>query len=264
MNIFHNFIRKKNGFVFICLFITSSLFAWGPTGHRATAEIAEHYLSKKTKRKINKLLDNHDMAYWSTYADAIRSDTQYKKYEPWHYVNYQYGEDYLKADKNPKGDVIYAVNHCIAILKDKNASKKDKAFHLKLLIHFIGDLHQPLHVGHGEDLGGNTLKVEWFWEKSNLHRVWDEGMLDQYKMSYTELAHSFVPLTKEKRIAIQKGTILDWINESKELSEKIVYPSIKESTQLNYRYMYDYFPVVETQIEKGGVRLAKILNEIFG
>ncbi|MFV0238200.1 MAG: S1/P1 nuclease [Flavobacteriales bacterium] len=263
MNIKYNFYPRKREFFFILLFATSLLFAWGPTGHRAIAEVAQNYLSKKAKRKISKLLDQHNMAYWSTYADVIRSDKEYKKYESWHYVNFQYSEDYLKATKNPEGDVIYAINHCILVLEDKKSSEKEKAFHLKLLIHFIGDLHQPLHVGDEENLGGNTLKVEWFREKSNLHRVWDEGMLDQYKMSYVELANSFVPLTREKRLVVEKGTLLDWAYESRELAEKTVYPSIKETTKLNYRYMYNYFPIIEKQIEKAGVRLAKVLNEIF-
>ncbi len=256
-------MTKKYYTAFISLFTVSFLFAWGPTGHRTTAEIAEQYLSKKAQRKIYALLDQHDMAYWASYADAIRSDKKYNSYEPWHYVNFSYGEHYLETTPNPNGDIYHAIQTCIDVLKDKKASKEDQAFHLKLLIHFMGDLHQPLHVGHGEDLGGNTIKVEWFWEDSNLHRVWDEGMIDAYKMSYTELAHSFSPLTKEKRLSIEKGSLIDWMNESKELSEKTVYPSVNGQTKLNYRYMYLYFPLVESQLEKGGVRLAKVLNDIF-
>lgn len=126
---------------------------WGRTGHRATGAIAEQHLTKKAKRQIGQLLDGKSLALVSTYADEIRSDDAYREYAPWHYVNFPFDLTYDSHPKSEQGDIYVAINTCIAVLKDKNSSKEKKAFHLKLLVHFVGDLHQPLHVGIAEDRG---------------------------------------------------------------------------------------------------------------
>ncbi|WP_029038557.1 S1/P1 nuclease [Salinimicrobium xinjiangense] len=236
---------------------------WGRTGHRATGEVAEQHLTKKAKQKVREILDGQNLAFVSTYADDIKSDPAYRKHNPWHYVNLEPGETQYTAEKaNPDGDLIYAINKSIEVLKDKNASREDKAFFLKMLVHFVGDLHQPLHAGRGEDKGGNDIQVRWFGQGSNLHRVWDSGMINDFQMSYTELAHNSDELTKEEIRRIQQGSVLDWMYESKALANK-VYDSAEVGEKLGYEYMYKWFPVVHDQLQKGGLRLAKILNGIF-
>ncbi len=263
MNVHPFFQGLKPVFTIFFLFLIRGVFAWGPTGHRAIGQIAENYLSQKAKRTIRSLLGEHNLAYWSNYADAIRSDKRYKKYNTWHYVDFK-GMDYARAVKNPQGDVVQAIKKCIEILKNSESLTADKIFYLKLLIHFVGDLHQPLHVGRQEDLGGNLIKVKWFGEDSNLHRVWDEDMIDCYKMSYTELADSYPNLSKKERKKIQKGTVLDWVKESKKLSEEKVYTSVIKTKNLSYSYMYNYFSLLRNQLLKAGLRLAKVLNDIYG
>lgn len=261
-------MKTKITLVTILLFSMSiSLFAnkpnWGATGHRTVGEIAENYLTRKAKKAINKLLDSHGLAFYSTFADDIKSDKAFDKYYTWHYVNFDFDTEYdpAKADKN--GDLIQGLETCIKTLKDPNASAEDKAFYLKMLIHFIGDLHQPLHVGRGEDKGGNDIKVKWFNESSNLHRVWDSDMIDSYKMSYYEIADNSEKLSKNQVLAIQKGSILDWAYESQGLA-KTVYASAKNDDKLSYRYSYDYLTTMRQQLQKSGIRLAKVLNDIFG
>lgn len=235
---------------------------WGRTGHRATGEVAEQHLSKKAKRMIREILDGQNLAFVSTYGDDIKSDPEYRKYNPWHYVNLEPGEtEYTKEKANPDGDLVHAINTSIAVLKDENASQEEKAFSLKMLVHFVGDLHQPLHAGRGEDKGGNDIQVRWFGDGSNLHRVWDSEMINDFQMSYSELAHNSDELSREEIRKIQNGTVLDWMYESKELANK-VYDSAEVGEKLGYEYMYKWFPVVHDQIQKGGLRLAKILNEI--
>jgi len=154
------------------------------------------------------------------------------------------------------------IDYCIKVLKDPNASEKDKVFYLKFLVHLIGDLHQPLHVGRSEDKGGNDIKVLWHYKKSNLHRVWDSEMIEFYNMSYTELSRNTKKLSGAQIESISKGTILDWTYESQELAKK-VYKSAQQDEKLSYRYSYDHFDLVRSQLQKSGIRLAKILNEIF-
>lgn len=235
---------------------------WGKTGHRAVGAIAENYLTGRAKRKIDKLLNRQSEAFVSTFADEIKSDKRYDKFYTWHYINMPLNETYQESIKNENGDMVTGIEYCKSIIKDPNASDDDKAFYLKLLIHLVGDLHQPLHVGREEDRGGNDIKVQWQFKDTNLHSVWDSKMIDAFGMSYTELANNVDYLTKEQVKTIQKGTVVDWVNETQQLA-KTVYASVNEGDNLRNEYSYLYFDTVRTQLHKAGIRLAKVLNEVF-
>lgn len=236
---------------------------WGKTGHRVVGEIAENYLTQKSKRAIAELLDGHSLAFVSNYGDDIKSDPLMDKYKPWHYVNFPFGRKYESYPKNPEGDIIQGIETCVKVLKNPSASKMEKAFHLKLLVHFIGDLHQPLHIGIAEDRGGNRFQVQWFGSGTNLHTVWDSKMLDSYGMSYTEVAANEDKLGPKQIKEIQKGTVLDWVYDSRKLTEYI-YDCTSVGDKLGYEYMYEFTDPMRKQLQKGGIRLAKMLNDIFG
>jgi hypothetical protein len=248
-------------FGFIIQPLNSSPF-WGKTGHRTVGAIAETHLTGKAKRAIDKLLDNHSEAFVSTFADEIKSDEHYSKYYNWHFVNMPFDQTYQESVKNEKGDLVTGIAYCKSIIKDKNASDDDKAFYLKLLIHLVGDLHQPLHVGREEDRGGNDIKLQWQFKDTNLHSVWDSKMIDDYGMSYTELANNADDLTKKQIRTIQEGTVIDWVNESQQIA-KTIYASVQEGDNLRNEYSYLHFETVRTQLQKAGIRLAKVLNDLF-
>ena len=258
----------KTKFIYLLvLLITFSYQAkaskiWGPTGHRVVGTIAEDYLKPKTKRKLKKLLKKKSMAFLSTFADEIKSDRKFRKYYSWHYINMPMDSNYTDSEKNPKGDLYTAIETCKKVISDDNSSDEDKIFHLKLLIHFIGDLHQPLHIGLKEDKGGNDFKVKWHYKDTNLHSVWDSKMINQYDMGYQELADNADELTKEEVKKIQEGELIDWVNEMHELTKK-VYVSAEKGENLRYRYSYRHFGTVRSQLQIGGIRLAKVLNELF-
>ena len=259
---------KKLVIVVLALLFSQFTFAndadWGKTGHRTTGEIAQVHLSKKAKRAIDKLLEGHTLAFVANHGDDIKSDPSYRKYSPWHYVNIDPEvSKYDPETASEDGDLVMGIRKCIEVLKNKNSSKEDKQFHLKMLVHFVGDLHQPFHVGHAADMGGNRVDVEWFGKKTNIHSVWDSKMIDSYQMSYTELAENRDELNKHQVKAIEKGDLLDWVYESRTLAEKL-YKSVEEDNDLGYRYMYEWFPTLRQQLQKGGIRLAKVLNEIYG
>lgn len=250
----------------LCCLISNSILAtdfWGQNGHRVTGRIAEKHLTNRAKRNIDRLLKGQSLAFVSTYADEIKSDRKYTKYNPWHYVNFPIGEKYDPSKRNPAGDIIYAIAYCTKVLKDENSSNEDKVFHLKMLVHLVGDLHQPLHIGRAEDKGGNDIQVRWFNNGTNLHSVWDTKMIDSFNMSYIELANNAEQLSKNEIKAIQEGSVTDWMYETRNLTVK-AYNSVKVGQKLRHRYSYLYFPIVREQLQKGGIRLAKILNDIFG
>ena len=253
--------------IICCAFFSISMVAnpidWGRTGHRVTGEIAEMHLTKKAKKTIDDLLGGESLAFVSTFADEIRSDERYREFGPWHYVNFPFGGTYEASPKSEKGDIYVAINKCISILKDKTTSTEDKAFYLKMLVHFVGDIHQPLHVGIAEDKGGNDFQVRWFNEGTNLHTVWDTKMIEEYNMSYSELAVNANQLSKSQIASLQNASVKDWMYESRALCEDI-YQNTTSGEKLSYKYMYRYVTVIRTQLQKGGIRLAGILNDIFG
>lgn len=247
------------------LVMTSSsdeAYFWGQNGHRVTGKIAEKHLTRKTKKCIDKILKGQSLAFVSTYADEIKSDRKYRDYNVWHYVNMDLDQTYEQAEKNPQGDLVQGIEKCVTVLKNKNSTEEDKVFHLKMLVHLVGDLHQPMHIGRKEDKGGNDVQVQWFGNGSNLHRVWDTNMIADWNMSYIELAENADNLSKKQIEFIQEGSFVDWVNEVHEVTKE-VYNSVKVGENLRYNYSYDHFGTVRTQLQKGGIRLAKVLNEIY-
>ncbi|TDQ30842.1 S1/P1 nuclease [Zeaxanthinibacter enoshimensis] len=235
---------------------------WGKTGHRVVGEVAQELISSKTRKAINKILDGQTLAEISTYADEIKSDRAYDAYSPWHYVNYPFNLVYSEVTPAPEGDLVMGIQNSIQVLKDPERTKEEKAFYLKMLVHLLGDLHQPLHAGRGEDKGGNDIQVMWFGKGSNLHRVWDSHMIDDYGMSYTELSNTLPKISKKERKAMQKGNVLQWVEETQELAEQ-VYGTAESGDKLGYSYSYKHWDLVEKQLLTGGVRLASVLDSIF-
>jgi hypothetical protein len=255
-----NTMRKLILFIVFFLFITAG-FCWGPTGHRVTGMIAEKYLNKKAKREIERILNGQSLAIASTWMDEIRSDSSYDYTSDWHWVTIPDGQGYEQTVKNKNGDVIQTIERIIKELKSRKLNPKQEAENLKMLVHLIGDIHQPLHVGRGTDRGGNNIKVMWFRVDSNLHRIWDSDMIDDTKLSYTELAQSLDEPTESQLQQWKKSTVMDWANESIELRNNVY--SYK-GEKLGYEYSYRNFHHVRKRLLQAGIRLASVLNEIYG
>jgi hypothetical protein len=251
--------RICNLVILLCIAFTS--FGWGPTGHRATGNIAEKYMNKKARAAVKKLLKGQSLAIASTWMDDVRSDSSYDHMVDWHWVTIPFGQTYEQSVKNPNGDIIATIERMITELKSKKLSADEQAERIKILTHLIGDLHQPLHVGGKTDRGGNDVKVMWFRTESNLHRVWDSDMIDDTRLSYTELANALDEPTKELMSAWQKLSVRDWAKES-QTYEKQVYDI--GNGKLGYRYSYLYFNIVRQRLLQAGVRLAGVLNDIYG
>ena len=188
----------------------------------------------------------------------MRSNPKFKKYAPWHYVNMPLDENYHESNKNPKGDIIQAINKCIEVLKEKNSTQEMKSFHLKYLVHLIGDIHQPLHVGRFEDRGGNDIKLNFLGNNSNLHSVWDTRIIEYFTVDYKSLANE---LMGKKKVQVSLNPI-DWTNESKQEVKKI-YSKIIGVDTISLDYVNKNFPLIKNQLHKAGLTLANILNNIF-
>lgn len=236
--------------------------AWGATGHRTVGAIADEHLSKKARKAVHRILGGGSMAMASTWMDEVRSNRTYDHMRDWHWVTIPDGSTYATADKNPKGDAVEAIDRMIALLKAGNGTPEEQAIRLKVLIHLIGDVHQPLHVGRGDDKGGNDLQVRWFKKGSNLHHVWDSELIDHSQLSYTELAGSLRQPAKGELAEWTRGTAADWAQENLAFRARI-YPE-GAGAELGYAYHYQQWPLAQEQLLKAGIRLAGVLNAIFG
>ena len=161
-------------------------------------------------------------------------------------------------------DAYTKLNFLIGELKKKDLSKENKLLYLRMLIHIVEDVHQPLHVGHTDDKGGNDIKVTWFNNPTNLHSVWDSQIIEFQQLSYTEYTAWINHTTAAERVKLQKAPISEWIFESSQIAGKL-YDEVKTGDSLSgYKYNFEHIAIVNQQLVKAGVRLAGVLNQIFG
>ena len=252
----------KRSIALLLVFISYNLVAWGPIGHRTIGHIAEKYLSKKARKQVKSLLGYESLAIVTVWMDDIRSDDAYGHTYDWHWVSIPDGDTYETSEKNPNGDIIQTIERLISELKAGDLERNIEIENIKMLAHLVGDIHMPLHVGNGEDKGGNDFKVKFFWRNSNLHSVWDAGMIDGKKFSYTELA-AVVDHPEEGEVdKWQSASVRDWAMESMQLRNKAY--DVPEDGNINYKYVYKNWNIVEKRLNQAGVRLAGVLNEIYG
>jgi len=259
---------KKTGIIILFLGISFQTMAWGLLGHRIVGEIADSYLSKKAKKEIYNILGTESIAMSSNWADFVKSDPAYNYLYNWHFINFKTGltqQQFQAAlDADTATDAYTKINFLAAELKKKNLPQEKKILYLRMLIHIVGDVHQPLHMGRLDDRGGNNIRVLWFKDTVNLHQVWDERLIGFQQLSYTEYATAINHTTAAQSAAWQKEPVATWLYQGYQCAEKI-YSDIKTPDQkLDYKYNYNYLDMLNTQLLKGGVHLAGLLNQIFG
>lgn len=252
-------------FVGILIFVIASqtCFGWGQIGHRAIGQLAQWHLSRAAEARITQILGPVDLAMASTWMDEIRSDSAYDYANTWHWVTVPDGTTYNPEIQEPAGNAYEAVQQIISALKSDDISREQEQEYLKMLVHLVGDLHQPLHVGTGEDRGGNDVRVLWQRDSSNLHRVWDSDMINAKQLSYTELAaHLNRHVTPTNIAQAQAASPEQWLTEAIKLRDTVY--DLPDNHRIGYQYMYHNWPVVEQQLLLAGLRLASILNDIYG
>ncbi len=255
------FSRRMLKALLLAVLMAMPLAAWGPRGHRAVGLIAEKHLSDGARREATELLGGESLAEASTWADDVRSEERWSHTGPWHYVNIPDGVPYEESRRNPKGDVVEAIRRYERVLADRSATRRERATALKFLVHFVADVHQPLHVGRAEDRGGNGIEVSWFGKPSNLHRVWDSGILAQIGLSSTRLAEALQRGMGREARGWKGDSLLDWVEESAEMRPR-VYDV--RGGKLGERYFERNRALVERRLAQAGVRLAALLDRVLG
>ena len=243
----------------IVLIISHTLFAWGKTGHRIVGEIAEKYLTKNAKAQIKRLIGHHNLSRISVWADEIKSDPNWKHANDWHWCTVPDDEEYMEG--NHRGLAVEKTREFIKTLKSKKSSIKEKQIALKFLVHLVGDIHQPLHVGNGKDRGGNNIKIKWFGEPTNLHSLWDTKLIDFQKLSYLEYSNYLTLVEDRGMIRKWQGdSLLVSVHESRDLRKQCYDYT---NSELKWGYFYKNKSLLEQRLLQGGIRLSGILNRVF-
>lgn len=261
-----NFL-KKLALGLAIIYAPVQSMAWGTNGHRISGQIAENHLTPKAAAAVKAILGNESIAMASNWADFIKSDPAYNYLYNWHFVDFDrpmaYPEmtEYLNHDTNP--NAYNKLEFLIGELKKPSTSKENKLLYLRMLIHITEDIHQPMHTAHASDKGGNDFKVNWFNKPTNLHSVWDTELINFQELSYTEYVKAIDHPTTAQVKEWQAAPVSKWIFESTNLAEQF-YNEIKPGDTLNYKYNFTHLDILNQQLLKGGIRLAGLLNQIFG
>ena len=249
----------------VASFVPAQALAWGSEGHRIVAEIAEQHLEPATAKLVRDLLaieNSTSLADVANWADQFRS--QHRETAPWHFVDIPISASSYDASRDCAGGdcVIAKIEQFAATLHDRSSPPNDRLEALKFLVHFIGDLHQPLHASDDNDLGGNKVRVTFEGRHTNLHAVWDRGILAP-AVNGDERAYA-LRLDKDisQRDVAQwpSGSPEQWANESHAIAVSLIYSKLRHSGTLPDDYASDTLPTVNEQLERAGVRLAAILN----
>lgn len=251
--------------------------AWGKTGHRVVAAIADTQLSGLARANVEEILGPgeslDEAANWPDEMRSAPGDFWQKTATPWHYVTLN-GIIYDHAP--PEGDALEALGRFSKVLRDSNASREDKQLALRFIVHLVGDLHQPLHNGRCCDKGGNDVKVTWFGKPTNLHAVWDSQLVDEEQLSFTELAAKLERhISNDDVIKWWDINPRDWTSESAEIRDTLYPPPARPKKgqkvkkgkpllpDLSWAYAFKFTPLMERRLSQGGVRLAAYLNALF-
>jgi hypothetical protein len=248
-------------------------WAWGRTGHRVIAKLAARHLTDQAKAEIKALLEpGESPADASTWADEVRG--QMRHTAPWHYVDVPLDEprsdDRFAGDTPEKGFIVPKIRELRLVLKDRNMPIEERRQALRFLVHFVEDLHMPLHVGESHDKGGNNLQVRWFDRGFNLHRVWDSGIVDHAGRGEEGWLADLIAMdTDEARREARAGSVEDWATESL-LTARDAYQDpatgqrMKPGAKLGDAYQTRSLPVAKRRLYQAGLRLTLVLNQAVG
>ncbi len=260
----------------LLLAIASPAFAWGRLGHRLVADLAQDELTPKTRAQVDALLaaePGATLASVAPWADELRAKDPSlgKRSAPWHYVTIHSPDCSYDAATDCKGDncVVGAIERQTAILADRSQSQDARRMALKFVVHFIGDIHQPLHAGNRPDKGGNLVQVRLPTPAggergTNLHSTWDSGLIEltgRDEATYLQHLRS-LPLA----VAVDRPALPpragEWADLSCAITERPgLYP---DGARLDAGYARTWTPVIDEQLRRAGAHLVQVLNAALG
>lgn len=247
----------------LSLIITTSLFssytchAWGEKGHALVAQVAFNYLDANTKKIVIQYLDGMTIEDAANWMDVIKSDKKYNYMRKLHYINADRGQSIIP---NNEENIVGALTKTIDELRNyKSLSKEEIKIKICIIFHLIGDLHQPLHVGYGEDRGGNNYQINFYGRGTNLHSFYDSGIIEYKGLTLAECLNS-KKYNKEEISEISEIDIVNWANQSRKYLNTIYKTN---NHKIDDSYVDNNYPIIKDQILRAGIRLSSVLKDIF-
>lgn len=242
----------------LALFLGSyQSFAWGEKGHNLVAQVAFNYLDANTKKIVLEYLDGMTIQEAANWMDNIKSDKKYDYMRKLHYINADRGQNIVP---NEEENIVATITKTINELKNYKAlPKQEVKIKICILFHLIGDLHQPLHVGYGEDKGGNSFQINFYGKGTNLHAFYDSGIIEYKGLTLPECLNA-KKFTKEELLEIEKIDVVTWANQSRSHLKSIYNINDRK---LDDRYVDNNYSIIKEQILKAGIRLSSSLEKIF-
>ncbi len=263
-----NFPAMKKSFYFIVIAIAVVALSWGVTGHRTVGKIAENHLTPKARAGIKDLLGDQSLADVSTWADEVRREPSYKQTGPWHYINLPLGLSYDafkdRVENMLESNVYSALVEQMRLITDKSVPREKKVEALKFIVHFVGDLHQPMHISRAEDQGGNKIQLNYDGQGTNLHSVWDSKLIETQGLDYQQLASTVDHASAAQIRQWQNDPLVKWMYESYVVSSRL-YAEVDSmsSRSIGQDYYNAHIAVINQRLEQAGIRLAGLLNVLF-
>jgi hypothetical protein len=258
--------NMKNIFISIGLIglllsgLPGQVWAWGRQGHHLVAQLAMHQVSPQARERVLQILNGMTPEAASTWMDDVRRDTAYRYTAPWHYINIEKDSSYRPG---PGSNVINALQQAFAELKQDTTSLERQRFDVLVLFHLCGDLLQPLHVGYGNDKGGNDTQVNYKGRGTNLHSIWDSGIIEADSISLSNLIDTTQAPTKKSLRKLRRSKV-DFVKELKAGRKYLPDVYDFEGARLDDAYMQKNKPVVIADLQEGGRLLAACLEQLFG
>lgn len=260
-------------FLVISAIVTPITYAWGSTGHITVGKIAQEYVSENTQIHLNHLIPNGDMSSVANWADQVRNIPQWSWSAPLHFINTPSWKcDYIPTRDcyNSQHQYDYCVDGAIQNYTTRLDSS-DPYTSIKFLIHFVGDIHQPLHCGFSSDIGGNAIKVFVDGTETNLHSVWDTVLINKrISEDFDNNTQDWINyLIKSSGISVPQNSSIEWGNESVEYACSNAYVHsdgktlIKSGDNLEDSYYKINIPIIEHRLISAGKRLANTLNSVY-
>jgi len=254
--------------ILLALLLTLSpvpALAWGAQGHEIIATIAAQQLAPRARAQVAKLLGSPAMLiHDANWADEVRD--QRPETGCWHYVDIPLGAPgYVAGRHCPSGQCVVAqIVSARQVLANQRLPAARRAEALRFLIHFVADLHQPLHAADNQDRGGNDIRISLQGRRTNLHQLWDTRVVEAMGRDATRIAGSIMAsVSPAQRKAWQAGTPVAWAHESHRIARDSIYPMVegRRSLRLSNDYLRREFPATRQQLAKAGLRLAWLLND---
>lgn len=238
---------------------------WGQSGHRIVARTAALQLSSRATREVRRLLQGASLAAVSTWADDVRAERPATG--PRHYVNIPVWDGTWRSTLCPRDECV--IGTLVAqqkILADRARPRAEREEALKWVVHLVGDLHMPLHVGDRGDRGGNDVKLQFGGRQTNLHSLWDTGMIGASghgEEGYVVMLRDRIRHRGDLR-QIASGSVLDWAMESHAAARDVAYPFLPRSLVIDQVYVDIARPILEDRLLRASVRLAAMLEQALG